>query len=143
MQLSLRTDYALRSLLLLAAEPGRWIDAPEIADRYGLSVHHVRKVIQQLAQMELIETRRGREGGARLRVDPAEVRVGALVRELEDLTLLECFDAERNTCRLTPACGLKGALKRAQAAFLAELDSLTLAEVVPSAKVTTSLLKRA
>ncbi|MCB9741985.1 MAG: Rrf2 family transcriptional regulator [Alphaproteobacteria bacterium] len=142
MQLSLRTDYALRTLLLLAAEPDRWIDAPEIAERYGISVHHVRKIIQDLARLEIVETRRGRDGGARLLAEPASLVLGALVRELEDLALLECFDAARNTCRLTPACALKGVLAEAQAAFLAKLDALTLADVVPSAKVTRALLRR-
>ena len=32
--------------------------------------------------------------------------------------LVECFDAARNTCPIDGVCGLKGALKRAQTAFL-------------------------
>ena len=39
---------------------------------------------------------------------------------------MECFDPEANTCPIAPACGLKGALQRAQRAFLAVLDEYTL-----------------
>jgi len=40
--------------------------------------------------------------------------------------LVECFDLETNTCPIAPACGLKGALHRAQMAFLEVLDEYTL-----------------
>ncbi|MCB9766357.1 MAG: Rrf2 family transcriptional regulator [Alphaproteobacteria bacterium] len=130
MNLNRRTDYALRVLLLLAMEPERAVDAPTFAERYGISVHHVRKVVQQLAQGGWVETRRGREGGVRLVQPPEAITVGAVVRAFEgDGALLECFDPARDTCPLTPACTLKRALAQAEAAFLAVLDGVTLAEL--------------
>jgi Rrf2 family nitric oxide-sensitive transcriptional repressor len=62
-----------------------------------------------------------------LAMRPSEINVGWLIRRTEPhLNLVECFDAATNTCPIAPACGLKGALQRAQKAFLTVLDEYTL-----------------
>jgi Rrf2 family nitric oxide-sensitive transcriptional repressor len=55
------------------------------------------------------------------------INVGWLVRRTEPhFNLVECFDPATNTCPIAPACGLKGALHRAQHAFLKVLDEYHL-----------------
>ncbi|MCK6524501.1 Rrf2 family transcriptional regulator [Myxococcota bacterium] len=131
MQLTWFTDYGLRLLLYAAAHPGRRVTVAEVAEAYGISRDHLMKVSQRLNQVGMIHATRGRGGGVQLAVDPATVRLGAVVRAMEpDMNLVECFDPATNTCRIAPACRLKGALMRARRAFLASLDELTLAEVV-------------
>jgi Rrf2 family nitric oxide-sensitive transcriptional repressor len=61
---------------------------------------------------------------------PEHIRVGDVVRRTESSMLVECFDRHTNTCPLAQACGLKGALAEAFAAFLAVLDRYTIAEMV-------------
>ncbi len=128
-QLTLFSDYALRVLLYLATHSDRVVPLSEVARAYGISQHHLVKVAQQLAQLELIEAKRGRAGGLKLRRAPNSINVGALVRQTEPhLDLVECFDPETNTCPIAPACGLKSALFEARRAFLDVLDSYTLAD---------------
>ena len=43
---------------------------------------------------------------------------------------LKCFDGDLNTCRIDRGCRLKMALKRALSKFFAELDDVTLADMV-------------
>jgi Rrf2 family nitric oxide-sensitive transcriptional repressor len=63
----------------------------------------------------------------RLAMQPSEINVGWLIRQTEPhLNLVECFDPATNTCPIAPACGLKGALQRAQQAFLGVLDEYTV-----------------
>jgi Rrf2 family nitric oxide-sensitive transcriptional repressor len=63
----------------------------------------------------------------RLAMRPSEINVGWLIRRTEPhLNLVECFDLATNTCPIAPACGLKGALVRAQQAFLRVLDQYNL-----------------
>lgn len=129
MQLTLFSDYALRVLLYLATHPDRVVPLSEVARAYGISQNHLVKVAQQLAQLELVETTRGRAGGLKLRRAPSSINVGALVRHTEPhLDLVECFDLETNTCPIAPACGLKSALLEARRAFLDVLDGYTLAD---------------
>ena len=61
----------------------------------------------------------------------AEIGVGAVVRWCEsDFRMVECFDENSNTCRLSPACRLKKLFQRALASWLRELDTATLADLV-------------
>ena len=48
----------------------------------------------------------------------------------ESATLVECFDRHTNTCPLAQACGLKGVLADAFAAFLAVLDRYSIADML-------------
>ncbi len=131
MQLTWFTDYGLRLLLFAAAHPDRRVTVAEVASAYQISRDHLMKVSQRLTQLEIILATRGRGGGVQLALDPANIRLGAVVRALEpDLSLVECFNPLTNTCRISTACRLKGALFRARRAFFDSLDEHTLADVV-------------
>lgn len=129
MRLTSFTDYGLRALMRMASAPERIFSTAEIADEFGVSRHHLNKIIQRLARHGYVETRRGTGGGALLALPAAEIRLGDLVRLLEqDHALVECFSPQ-GACAVTPVCRLKGKLRAAEEAFLAELDQVTLAEI--------------
>jgi Rrf2 family nitric oxide-sensitive transcriptional repressor len=129
MQLTLFSDYSLRVLLYLSSHHERRVPLPEISAAYGISQHHLVKVVQRLVEERLIESVRGRGGGLRLAREPRDINIAAVVRLTEpNLTLVECFDARANTCPIDAACGLKTALVRAQDAFFAELERYSLAD---------------
>jgi Rrf2 family nitric oxide-sensitive transcriptional repressor len=124
----------LRVLLYLAAHQERLVSINEISRAYGVSHHHLVKVVQRLLERDLIASTRGRGGGLRLNRPPGAINIGALVRATEPhFDLVECFDREANTCPIDSACGLKGVLRNAQRAFLGVLDGSTLADFVPRA----------
>lgn len=130
MRLTSFTDYGLRMLMRLASAPDRALSTAELADEFGLSRNHLTKIIQRLAQGGIVTTRRGGGGGAMLARDPQEVTVGAIVRLLEEgQPLVECFAATGGDCTLTGCCRLKSRLRSAEAAFLADLDRSTLADI--------------
>jgi Rrf2 family nitric oxide-sensitive transcriptional repressor len=127
MHLTQFSDYGLRVVIYLACRPEEWVSADEISQAYGISRHHLVKVVQTLADLGVVESQRGRGGGMRLAMPPAEINVGCLVRRTEPhFNLVECFEPETNTCPIAPACGLKGLLMRAQNAFLSVLDEYTV-----------------
>jgi Rrf2 family transcriptional regulator, nitric oxide-sensitive transcriptional repressor len=112
----------------------RTVSIAEVSRAYGVSPHILVKVAQLLMNEGLVSSVRGRRGGLRLDKAPAEINVGRLIRTTEpNWDLVECFDPASNTCPIEPACGLKGALKRAQRAFLGALDEHTLADFLPRA----------
>ncbi|WP_298828057.1 Rrf2 family transcriptional regulator [uncultured Piscinibacter sp.] len=139
MRLTQHTDYAIRVLMFAASRHLR--DGPEalssireIAEAYGISENHLMKVVNRLAQAGLLHTQRGRNGGLRLARDPAETRLGDIVRLVEDdMALVECF-GEGSACPLTAACHLAAALEEARRDFLSSLDRRTLADLVPRAR---------
>jgi len=135
------SDCSLRLLLYLALHEDRTVSIAEVSRAYGVSPHILVKAAQLLAEEGLVVSLRGRRGGLRLNKPPSEINVGRLIRRTEPhLDLVECFDLARNTCPIEPACGLKGALKRAQRAFLSALDEHTLADFLPRAPALIRLL---
>lgn len=135
MRVNVHTDYALRVLVYMAVRPDERVPTATIAAAYDISVHHLHKVVRALAELDLLTLHRGAGGGVELSADPADVSIGAVVRALDDDTaLVECFQPGSVACVIAPACALKGALKQAQEAFYAELDTLSLAQVVRGAR---------
>jgi len=125
------SDYSLRLAMYLACHADRMVSADEISRAFGISRHHLVKVVQTLTELGVVEAQRGRGGGMRLAMRPSEINVGWLIRRTEPhLNLVECFDPEKNTCPIAPACGLKGALRRAQQAFLGVLDACSLDQLL-------------
>lgn len=79
-----------------------------------------------------MRTLRGARGGGQLARPAAEIRVGGVVRLLEEgQALVECFRPDGGACCLSAECRLRGVLARGRAAFLAELDAATLADCLP------------
>ena len=129
-QLTRHTDYGLRMLMYLALESPSTATVGQVAGALELSSHHLMKVAQELRKHGFVEAHRGRSGGLGLAKEPEDVVLGDVVRALESLLVVECFDAERNQCVLTPACAVQGALSKAVEAFLEVLDGYTLADLV-------------
>lgn len=130
MKLTAFTDFGLRMLMRLASDPARALSAAELAREFGLSRHHLAKILQRLAQAGFVVTRRGGGGGAMLARAPRELRLGDIVRHLEaGQALVECFAADGGACTLDGHCRLKGRLRAAHDAFLRELDRATLADI--------------
>ena len=126
MRLTRYTDYAMRVLLYLASQPDdRLSSIGEIARGYGISQNHLMKVVNDLVRAGYIESVRGRFGGIRLARHADTINVGQVVRHTEDdFDLVDC-----DGCVIAPACGLTGVLHEATLAFLAVLDSYSLADV--------------
>ena len=130
-QLTYFTDYALRVLIYAAVRPGARCLTTDVAKAFGISRHHVVKVVNELQHLGYLRTTRGREGGFALANPPDQIRIGEVVRRTEGtMTLVECFDRDTNTCPLSRACGLKGVLREAFGAFLAVLDGYSLADLI-------------
>jgi Rrf2 family nitric oxide-sensitive transcriptional repressor len=143
MQLTQFSDYSLRLALYLATHDGQLVTLQEVSRAYGISQHHLVKVTARLVETGVVSSVRGRSGGLRLNKRPADINIGELVRSTEPhFDLVECFDAEHNTCPIDRACGLKGVLRDAQDAFFTVLDRHTLADFLPRAPALIRLWKQ-
>ncbi|MFR9794835.1 RrF2 family transcriptional regulator [Streptomyces sp. MS06] len=129
MRLLRSTDLALRVLMRLAVVGASTPTTREVAAVMGVPYTHTAKVVAELQHLGLVDARRGRGGGLALSEQGRTASVGAVVRAFEgDGDVVECEGA--TPCPLSPGCRLRGALRRAQEAFFATLDPVTLADVV-------------
>ena len=130
MNLTSFTDYGLRMLMRMASAPGQAFSTADLAEEFELSRNHLTKIMQRLAQGGIVETRRGVNGGAVLRSNPAEIRLGDVVRLLEQgQALVECFGPAAGGCTIEGCCRLKSRLRQAEARFIEDLNRSTLADI--------------
>ncbi|GAA2845863.1 nitric oxide-sensing transcriptional repressor NsrR [Streptosporangium fragile] len=132
MRLTKFTDLALRVTMRLAVTaPGTVLTTKEVAEAMAIPYTHTAKAISRLQHLGVVDARRGRGGGLELTGFGRGASLGWLVRELEGEE--EVVTCEGDTpCPLRAACSLRGALRRAQQAFYASLDPLTVNDLVTS-----------
>lgn len=134
MRLSLFSDYSLR-VLMYAASKSEHFSISEVAAAYNISRHHLVKIVNQLAHLGYLETRRGRGGGICLGQPASDIRIGEVIRQTEGTdSLAECFNPSSNTCAIHRHCLLKSVLAQAQAAFYDELNRHTLADLTAGSR---------
>ncbi len=118
MKLQKATCFALFAVLELAADPTRQLAAADIADKYGISLHHLAKVLRDLGRARIIGSARGVGGGYRFTGNP---------RRLTLMDIIELFEpsasgqAKRDEPRPTTDVG------RALRVVLDEIDEHALA----------------
>ncbi|MFO1413848.1 MAG: Rrf2 family transcriptional regulator [Burkholderiales bacterium] len=130
MRLTTFTDYSLRVLIFVAARPATRATIGEIAGSFGISEHHLTKVVHALGKAGFLTNLRGRGGGLMLARPAREINVGAVVRETEGAAQpAECF-APDNQCTISRVCRLRGVIDEAVNAFYEVLDQYTLDDLV-------------
>lgn len=128
MRLASFTDYGLRVLMRLADTPDEALTTAAIAEQFQIPYNHLAKVVHDLARGGFILTQRGAGGGIRLAHPPDTIKLGEVVRYLEQrYAITECFRADGGSCLLTPHCRLRPQLAAAHEAFLAELNKTSIA----------------
>lgn len=132
MRLTKHSDYALRVLLYVASlDEARLVSNEEVSAAYGISGHHLIKVVGKLGKAGFLDVKRGRNGGFRLARPADQIRIGEVVAATEpDFALVECLEPGNRECVLTGSCGLVKPLAEATRAFIAALDQYTLADAV-------------
>jgi len=131
MRLTTRTNLAIRALMYCAVNDGQMSRSAEIAAASNASANHLAQIVHELHTHGFLVATRGRMGGVRLARPAEKINIGAVFRLFEaDVPFTECASPETNTCPLVAACRLRGAIDRALDAFYAELDRVTLADLV-------------
>ncbi len=125
MRLKKYTDYSLRVLVYVGSkENGELSSIKEVSDSFDISPNH-------LSKLGLIDTIRGRGGGMRLAVEPVDINVGHVVRNMEDdFTLVEWLGKSEHDCGLNTGYALTHIFNDALTLFLQELDKYSLHDVL-------------
>ncbi len=131
MQLTRQSEYALRTLLELAAHPyGEILSSKVISERQDIPEDFLKKTIQLLSLSGLVTTHRGTQGGVRL-VKPADqINIADVVVAIEGPVAINPCLAPGFSCPNQSKCQVSPVLARAQQAFLAELCKESLADLV-------------
>ena len=75
--------YALKALLELALDPPRWQSVNALALAQDLPAPMLEQLMLKLRRAALVESRRGRQGGYRLRRRPADLPLAAILAAVD------------------------------------------------------------
>ena len=87
MKLQISSRLAIFALLELAADPDRQLTVAEICEKYGISSHHLAKVMHSLGRAGLVQSVRGARGGYQFSGNPRRTTL------LEVIQLFEKFSS--------------------------------------------------
>lgn len=133
MDISRKTDYALRMLAELVREPSGVVSVRSAADQNNVPYSFARSIQRDLVQAGVIESIRGSRGGMRLVADPSTITLLDVVEAAQGpLAISGCAAAgpDGEECPRAIACGYNPIWRGAQELLDSYLSSVTLAEAV-------------
>ena len=86
MKLQKATKFALFAVLELARDTSRQLSATDIADVYGISTHHLAKVLRDLGRAGLVDSVRGVGGGYRFSANARRTTLMDVICIFEDIS---------------------------------------------------------
>ena len=106
MLISTRGRYALRVMLDLADNRSDgYIAMKKVAERQGLSLKYIERIMPVLSKNNYVEGVHGKGGGYRLSKEPKEYRVGDILRLAEgDLAPVTCLSCNAEKCDRADTC---------------------------------------
>ncbi|MGI6097194.1 MAG: RrF2 family transcriptional regulator [Dethiobacteria bacterium] len=134
MRLSTKGHYGLRAMVVLAL---KYRDGPvplrEIADEENISFQYLEQIFPSLRRARLVRSIRGAKGGYILGKDPAEIKVGDIIRTLEGtLAPAECvIEGEEGVeCSRSESCLARNVWERLYERINEVLDDISLADLI-------------
>lgn len=106
MLISTRGRYALRVMIDLAEnQSGSYIPMKDVAQRQGISLKYLERILPVLTKNNLIEGVTGKGGGYKLTRAPEEYNVGEILRLAEgDLAPVSCLECGAEPCERAGEC---------------------------------------
>ena len=106
MLISTRGRYALRVLIDLAEHTeSKYVPMKDIAERQGISLKYLERIIPVLSKNGIIEGLQGKGGGYRLVKSPEECKIGDILRMTEgDLAPVACLECGTKPCERAFEC---------------------------------------
>jgi Rrf2 family protein len=137
MHLSKKAEYALRAMIHLGIASElrlATVSGADLAEANRLPLKFVERILLELRDAGLVETKRGKAGGYALGKSAKEIRIGDLVRVMEGrLAPIACASEgayQRCTCPDEDHCGLRMLMIDVRNAIAGILDRYSLAQVV-------------
>lgn len=132
MMISTRGRYALRVMLDLAERTdGHYTPMKDVAERQGLSLKYLERILPVLTKNGMVEGIQGKGGGYRLTKSLEEYRVGDILRLTEGgLHPVECAGCSTEPCEHAAACRTKPLWEGLNRVVNEYLDSITLEDLM-------------
>ena len=140
-KISVRGEYALRALLVLARdfqEDDAVVRIQEISERQNIPKRFLEQILNDLKSAHLVESKRGVAGGYRLRRRPEHINLAEIVRHIEGpLAPVSCVSEkyyEKCSCPDESRCAIRSVMKETRDAIVLIMERVTLADLAERAR---------
>lgn len=130
MDISRKTDYALRMLSMLVKDEENLLSVRTAAEQVGVPYSFARSIQHGLVQAGIVESLRGVHGGMRLKIDPADITIRQVVEAVQGPLIMNDCTGEEGICSRQATCCYHPIWVGTQALVFSYLDSVTLDDVV-------------
>ncbi|MCP4751419.1 MAG: Rrf2 family transcriptional regulator [Proteobacteria bacterium] len=134
MKISYKTDYCLKIILDLAKNyhPLRLVHLTELSSRQDIPRKFLEQLLLMLKKGGFIQSKKGPKGGYSLTRDPAQIRLGEVIRFVEgSFYPISCIDpAVEQGCDFEPKCVFAGIWKTVEKAVSGIVDPIDFADLV-------------
>lgn len=132
MIISTRGRYALRVMIDLAENSdGGYIAMKMIAERQGISLKYLERILPVLTKNQLIEGLQGKGGGYRLCRSPEEYKVGEILRLTEgDFAPVACLACGAEPCDRADECRTLPMWRGLHQMIQTYFDKITIADLL-------------
>lgn len=136
MMISTRGRYALRVLVELAEQTDNgYVPMREIAEKQGISLKYLERILPVLSKNGIIEGLQGKSGGYRLVKPAEECRIGDILRLTEgDLAPVSCLECNATPCDKAHECRTYPLWMEFHKMIDDFFDSKTLADIIKTNK---------
>jgi FeS assembly SUF system regulator len=133
LKLSKLADYATVLMTVIAADAERVHTGQELAERSGVPVPTVAKLLKVLARGGLLQSLRGAHGGYRLARSSMQISVADVIAALEGpIGVTEC-SSHPGGCTLESGCTTRANWRLINTAIRQALEAVTLAQMASPA----------
>ena len=134
MKLSSKARYGLKACLALAENynENQPLALPVFAEKAGVTEAYMEQIVILLKKADIVESVRGAGGGYYLKKSPKDIKVGLVLRALEDG--LEFIDCINTPCEGGEECKARRVWNKIYKSMNLVLDSLTLDDLLHDQK---------
>ncbi len=124
------TDYAVKALLYIAKKSNGRVSATELSRRLKIPYPFLRTILQTLNAKKILTSFKGKGGGFALARSPEKIYLTEVIKILQGpVNLAECI-FRASVCPGSRTCRLRKIMLRLQKIVVAELKSVTLANML-------------
>ncbi|MFC1643707.1 RrF2 family transcriptional regulator [Candidatus Omnitrophota bacterium] len=132
--LTKNTDYAIRALLVLAGNPNTYISARDIAKQQKIPYQYLRKILQEVINKSLVESKEGGKGGFKIKIPPAGIKVVDLINIFQgDIQFSECM-FRKKICHNRATCVLRKNMQKIESLVIKEFRGITIGSLLKEMK---------
>ena len=123
--------HAINAVIYIAKTPENvYVGAKQIAKEIDAPPNYLSKILQQLANIGMLTSRRGLKGGFSLAISPKEIRLFDIVEPLENISQWENCILGGAKCTDENSCVLHSQYKKVREKYLKMLKNNTIQSLI-------------